>query len=457
MAFKLDHKNIEAELLVRRDPTFLGERDILLELIRRVQDAESPEDYVDVHARLLARYAARQSVREERRHDRQKEKAARRELTDRQPRPIDAIRRLQERDAIRQRHDRRDAILLHQLRRITDAVVWRLLAFDRRGVTVLGDGPRVDRLALGPGFDEELGTIDALWRHNGAVAIHNDLTSCLRHGDITVFRPPFPVDEVQVGEVKLPGQQGGHRRQRERLDRQLTTLRTGRGVMSDGTAVEVRLLGIPYRTHLDVLQATVALARSHGYAEALPEPGMLVVAVDLDHYDDVESELGDWMLGPPERHGWVPRDDRHFGGAALVTALRDRHPNSSSYHAPLPLFPLPAIDIVALLLGTVDYVVTLRAEQIETAFARRGITARVATGTDADDVFLRASRGGATVTVSAQVREQMLRELMVTDCLVEMVAALLDDIAAGALVGADRLLFCDERQAWPRVPVLLSP
>jgi hypothetical protein len=263
------------------------------------------------------------------------------------------------------------------------------------------------------------------------------------------------VDEIQVGEVKMAGQRGGHRRQRERLGARLATLRTGTGVMSDGTAAEVRLLGIPYRTHLDALAATVARARRDGYAELFPEAGMLVVAVDLDHYDDVESELGDWMLGPAERHGWAPRDDRHFGGSALVAGLRDRHRNSS-YLAPLPLFPLPAADIVDLLLGTVDYVVTLRAEDIERAFASRGITAQVAAGTDADDVFLRASRSDVTVTVSAQVREQMLRELMVTGCLVDVVAAFLDDIAAGAPTGTNWLMFCDERQAWPRAPVLLS-
>lgn len=102
VAFKLDTKNVEAEMLVRQDPLFLKERDALLDLIDRAQRANSPEDYVELHARLLARYAARQSVREERRDHRDGEKSALRELTSRQPKPLDDIRRLQGREAIRQ-------------------------------------------------------------------------------------------------------------------------------------------------------------------------------------------------------------------------------------------------------------------------------------------------------------------------------------------------------------------
>lgn len=241
-------------------------------------------------------------------------------------------------------------------------MVWRLLGHDRRAVTVLGDGTRVERLALGPGFDEELDTIEALWRGEGAVGIHNDLTSCLRHGDVTVFRPPFPPDEVQVGEVKVAGQRAGSRKQRDRLNQRLTTLRTGRWTGRDGQEAEIRLLRIPYRTHLDVLAATIARARTLGYAEERAEPGMLVVAVDLIRHDEPAAQLGDWMLAPAQRLGWTPSDDRHFGGSALVAGLRDRHRNSS-YLAPLPLFPLPAADVADLLIGTVDYVVTLRAEE----------------------------------------------------------------------------------------------
>jgi hypothetical protein len=454
MAFKLDRRNVEAEMLVRHEPTFQRERAALRELVAQAQCAETPKHYVEVHARLLASYAARQSVREERREDRRSEIKTLRELTRRRPLPLDEIRPLQGRNTTRQEQDLRDAILLHALRRVADAVVWRLLEFDRRAVTVLGDGERVDRLALGPGFDEELRVIDALWRQDGAVAIHNDLTTCLRHGDVTVFRPPLPPQQVQVREVKVPGQRAGHTDQQERLEQALTTLHTGRSVTSDGHQVLLRRLPIPYRTHLDALAATVARARAAGYAEARPEPGMLIVAVDLNYYDDPESELGDWMLEPPARHGWTPRDDRHFGAAALAASLSDRHRNSS-YLAPLPLYPLPADDITDLLLGTVDYVVTLRADTIETSFARLGIMARVAEGEEANRTFLRASRGNTTVTVGAQVREQMLRELMTTQCLIDIVAALLDDLDAGD--DEQRMLFCDERRSWPAAPVLLSP
>ncbi len=80
----------------------------------------------------------------------------------------------------------------------------------------------------------------------------------------------------------------------------------------------------------------------------------------------------------------------------------------------------------------------------------------MAGGAEADDTFLRASRGERTVTVSALVREQMLRETMTTECLIDVVEWQLDELDAGSSVNEQRLLFCDEREAWPRPPVLLG-
>lgn len=448
VTIRLDSKNVLREMSARQDAHFLGQRELVRSLVADVQRVSDPEELVVLHARLLAQYAARQSVRVERRDERGVEGAALQDLVTRRPKPLDDIRRLQTRREMRDDQDIRDAVFLHLLRRIADALVWRLTDFDRAGLTVMGDGDRVDRLAQGSGFGEELATIDAVWEVERAVAVHNDLPTCLRFGDITVFRPPLPTRTIEIGEVKVEGQRTGHLEQSARLENRLQVLREGEDVRPDGQRVRIRRLPIPYRTHLERLAEVVAEARRHGRAEAMPEAGMLVVAVDLAHYSDSATGLGDWMQDPPRRLGWAPETDRYLGASALVASMLDRRRNTG-YLAPLPLVPLPTGDIADLLLGTVDYVVTLDARAIERAFAERGITARLAGAGEADRLFLRAERNGLVVEVGSQVREQMLRELTTSECLIDMVAAYLDELAPGAAADHHWMVFCDERDAWP--------
>ena len=156
-----------------------------------------------------------------------------------------------------------------------------------------------------------------------------------------------------------------------------------------------------------------------------------------------------------ESIGWTPQDDRHFYNSALLTRLRDRQ-RSSSYFAPLAIFPLCAEDIIALLMGEMDFVVALRVDALVPAFTAKSITVEFATGRDAEKAFLRASRRGATVMLPSHIREQMLRELMTVDTLVALVDSLLTRIQLSVPARAKQLAFCDERSSWPSAPIYLA-
>ena len=77
----------------------------------------------------------------------------------------------------------------HLIRAVGDGIAWRALRYDRGAFTVLGDGERVvARIASGIGRDAELTALANLSEQEGRFAIHNDMTNCLRHGDLTAIR-----------------------------------------------------------------------------------------------------------------------------------------------------------------------------------------------------------------------------------------------------------------------------
>lgn len=91
---------------------------------------------------------------------------------------------------------------------------------------------------------------------------------------------------------------------------------------------------------------------------------------------------------------------------------------------------------------------TLRAAALGSAFAARGIEVQIEQGTQAERVFLRARRHGDDLIVPAHLREQMLRELMSVQSFVAIVDEMLTAIHRGAPAEAQRIVVCDEREAW---------
>ena len=122
----------------------------------------------------------------------------------------------------------------------------------------------------------------------------------------------------------------------------------------------------------------------------------------------------------------------------------------------MAIFPLCAEDVIALLMGKMDFVVALRVDALVPAFDVKGITVEFATGRDAAKEFLRASRGSSTVTLPSHIREQMLRELMTVDTLVALVDSLLTHIQLNVPARARQIAFCDERSSWPSAPIYLA-
>lgn len=234
---------------------------------------------------------------------------------------------------------------------LADAMVWKATRFDRALFAVLGDGVRVGRFPDEKGASAERARAQEIW-DQGALPFFNDLTNCLREGDLTILHSRWPDADVAIEEVKAAGRASPETRQARRLDRKLRLLETEWDPAGpDGKPLALWRLPVPYRHHLDVLAATLAAVRQAGFADAQPDPALVVSAVDLEWALEHQDQVGDWTSRAAEARGWSPRDADHFAASALATRLRERRHAGSAYLAPLAIFPLPAEDIADLLMG----------------------------------------------------------------------------------------------------------
>jgi hypothetical protein len=134
--------------------------------VRDLRAATRPDDYVELHRTLLNRaYAWQQQDGNHRTRSRQLRdnvKAAKAAEAG-----ADELRSLSEEIELARRDREAALAILGILRMLGDALVWRVLRYERPIITVLGTGRAVGRLTEGRGFDAELAEIAYLWRRNG--------------------------------------------------------------------------------------------------------------------------------------------------------------------------------------------------------------------------------------------------------------------------------------------------
>ena len=137
------------------DSLHQAERPVLVELLTAVRTAKTDSDYFEVQLKLLQRLKARQQVIAELREEIKRLGADRQHLAGRQPKPVDILRQLQERVALRKHQLLVQDALRYLLLTVGDALAWRRMGYDRASITVLGQGAAVTWLSEGRGWDGE--------------------------------------------------------------------------------------------------------------------------------------------------------------------------------------------------------------------------------------------------------------------------------------------------------------
>ncbi len=187
--FVITKKVLEQEARILGDELYLKERSVLLEFIEQLRGAESSQDFHALHISLIGRAKARQEVADEIKAAKSQHALRIKNLVKQTPKPIGEISAEQRHLEFRDHQLRVNGALRWLTLTIGDGLAWRALNYDRAGMGVLGQGERVARFADKAGFDAEANQIGALW-DEGVFAIHNDLTTCLRHGDVTAIPAP---------------------------------------------------------------------------------------------------------------------------------------------------------------------------------------------------------------------------------------------------------------------------
>lgn len=408
-------KNLREEQKLSEHPLYLREEEATARFLTALRAAVAPADFYQLHLDLFGRFLGAQRFLERLTEEKKartvalrEAKAAGEQVTVREfSLEIAAIET-----------DRRTARAVLSIQRsLGDALAWTLLEFQRSASTVLGEGERVDRLAAAEGLAAELATIDAAWA-DGVVAIHTDITSCLRHGDILTvvsWEPRvFGLTEVKAGAAVAESPQ------LERLERAISMLNEGsHASAARGGPLEIVRSPVCYRSHIETVAPLLGAARERSYVASELEDRLAIEVYDEDNPMDLgREELEEQEAAFEAELGWDKSDQIVFSTSAR--RIRDRTHSFSSL-APLPLLPFSVADTSALLNGRLDIVSRLNAAHLEERLAERGIEAVVARAHAARDSFLTAKRGAVTLTVPAPVREQISVELMTLDALIEMV------------------------------------
>jgi hypothetical protein len=332
------------------------------------------------------------------------------------------------------------------VRTLADALVWRMLDYNRAAIAVLGEGTATRHLASPEGLAHELATIDKL-TGEGMAVVHSDLTTCIRHGDLLCLDQWSP-PHWRIIECKA-GRGGGDRkrRQHQRIARVEQLMNDG---MLPGTEDEDELLivrcPIRLRAHHVEIQELISRAQGVGYAEAWLDAGLFVQVLDQRDpragaaFD--AASLGDKALA--ERRVREADVVRYSTGHRRI---RDRRETFSG-QAPLALFPYDLDHVTDICTGRLDVTITADCRAIERQFARRGITAQVATGREAGDLFVSCERAGRRISIPAPTREQVLVEGLTIETVVDIADWLLERPGPAGERRRQMALGFEERELW---------
>jgi hypothetical protein len=450
--FEFNVKQAAAEEKILSDPLYQGQRDLFVELIRALRDASSPQAYWDLQFRLITQLMSRQKIAAELDERADLLRTSIKQLTGQSPKPLGQIKACQRLLDLTQHQRRVSEAIRWLLISVGDGLAWKVLGYDRATMTVLGRGTRVARFAGQAGFAAELTVIEELWQ-KGTFALHNDMTSCLRHGDVTAIHSLAEAGkrpQVEIIEVKLSHAASASSPQMVRLDEATRLLNEGRVVAGDGSVFNVHRVDRPYSTHLATVAELLPKARKTGYVARKVGDCHWVAIFFLPLRQADLPALFEENRKEMARLHWPGKDQKGVQWFTGARRARDRR-FSFAYLAPLSIYPFTIEDVVDVLMGYMEIQSCLSGSRVEDAFRRLGTPAQVTDPPDGD-VFLTAHRLYGEDLVSLQapshVREQMLSEFTAVECTHGLTRDLLDHLHLHPGLESHSVVPGDERAVW---------
>jgi hypothetical protein len=445
----VDRKHLIRDAQIQEHPIWRRQMDWVERFIVVLRAATTPADYFQLHRALLQTFLSCQQMIERDRGEQQHARAELRAAAQAQPKNEVAVRRLSGLLEAISFHVDTGTALLSVYRTLGDALVWRLLEYNRAALAVLSDGTRVGWLSTGRGLDRELAELEYLWSERGVVAVHADITNCVRYGDLLSIESWRP-RKIRLTESKAGRQGPRGRRQLEQLDRIDTVINDGFHPLGDrGEPLAIAQCRVRFETHLRRIREVLSAAKLQSRAAAELEPGLLVEAYDSrDPAGMAPADFGAMNEQDMANRGWHEHDLLRY--STHFRRLRDQR-ETFGMQLPLALLPFPADDVVGLLMGPLDYMATLNAAVVEERLSDEDVRVEIARGTEAANWFVRAERGAQRITLPSPALDQVLLEGLTIDSLGERIRWFLDDTEQRAGRNSVAVQFVGERDVWEPV------
>jgi hypothetical protein len=272
--------------------------------------------------------------------------------------------------------------IARQLRCVGDGLAWKALGYHRRLIMALGSNRSQANVYRKDGFWCELTVVREVWKREGHLALHHDLTSCLRVSDLTectsLHRPDVDpghscgpethlLHEVKNRNGTCVTHHGGA--QLRRAQAVIDSVNSGAPIIGDdGKAREQFISSLKYKTHLADVVPILEEAWKTGYAVGVIESGRVVSAaapltllakgVDLAvPRARLEQALGESGVA----------EGQHRFEAPMVDAL-----SITTGHPPLSIYPFTPDVCAAMICDYLTVLPILSADAILAAMAAAG-------------------------------------------------------------------------------------
>jgi hypothetical protein len=260
-----------------------------------------------------------------------------------------------------------------QLRSLGDALAWRAFGCNRHILLAWCRNMPPGVMAGKEGLVAERAFIEEQWRDHGRFVLLHDLTNCLRIGDATEWDPGR--GGPRIVEIKTNRRRKDPRQQR-RIDAAHAAVYEGGNLPGDHRDERLHDLGIPLRTHLDLLRTATERA-AHDGVFALKVPGSRAVCV-VDYYgvnaqgwkpEQYGARLEKVWQGAKRRAGIDARRELNIHATSLDSVSRD------PLRVPWAIYPLHPVICTRLIGDMATFVVETSGPRLAEDLTGRGVPA----------------------------------------------------------------------------------
>lgn len=261
-----------------------------------------------------------------------------------------------------------------QLRSLGDALAWRSFGYDRRVLLAWCRNMPPGVMAGKEGLIAERAFVEEQWREHGRFVLLHDLTNCLRIGDATEWDPNR--GGPRIVEIKSNRRRKDPRQQR-RIDAAHAAVYEGGNLPGSRRDERLHQLGIPLRTHLDLLRTATERAVRDGVC-ALKVPGSRALFA-VDFYgvnaqgwtaEQYEQHLGKAWQGAKRRAGIGGALELNVHATSLDSVSRD------PLRVPWAVYPLDPVVCARLIGDMAAFGVETSGPRLAEDLTNRGLPAR---------------------------------------------------------------------------------